>query len=108
MMMPLDSVKSDAAVGLKEIMLEAFNKDMDVVDGGGDTEDGGWSKRRGHQQKLDWRAEWLVYCMYAKCNISMSQLEPFWSLPHGDTQHCVRVGKYSCPCFAEDLPNPDV
>jgi hypothetical protein len=28
-------------------------------------------KRPGPKRKLDWKTEYLVYCFYAKCNISM-------------------------------------
>ena len=54
------SICSDAGTGLSEIADEA----MEEAD----------NPKKIRQRKLDWKTEYLVYCFYAKCNISMRRI----------------------------------
>ena len=37
-------------------------------------------KRRGPKRKLHWKTEFLIYCFYAKCNISMKRTAAFFGI----------------------------
>ena len=54
------SVDSDAGTGLTELAEDAMNDATSNVNGNADRH---W--------KLDWKTEYLGYCFYVKCNISM-------------------------------------
>ena len=36
--------------------------------------------RRGRKRKLHWKTEWLVYCFYAQCNMSMQRILRLFSI----------------------------
>ena len=50
----------DAGTGLDEIADAAI-----------DEESNNKTSKRGPQRKLHWKTEYLVYCMYTRCNLSM-------------------------------------
>jgi hypothetical protein len=60
------SISSDAGTGLSDIADEAM-EESDSNGSAGDTSTSPRSRRR----KLSWKDEFLVYCFYAKCNLSM-------------------------------------
>lgn len=65
------SVGSDAGTGLSEIA------DRMAVDGDDDSEG---SPKLGRNRKLGWKDEYLVYCFYARCNISMRRVAALFGI----------------------------
>jgi hypothetical protein len=64
-----DGNSSDAGSGLQEIADEAMDEaELE------DSEDASPSKHRGRRRKLHWKTEWLVYCFYVRCNLSMRRV----------------------------------
>lgn len=61
------SISSDAATGMMDIAEEA----MDAEENADATASPTRNKSR---RKLSWKTEYLVYCFYAKCNISMRRV----------------------------------
>ena len=51
------SVSSDAGAGLEDVIMEEPEDEK--------------SETRGRRRKLHWETEWLVYCFYVRCNISL-------------------------------------
>ncbi|EJK68248.1 hypothetical protein THAOC_10592 [Thalassiosira oceanica] len=52
------SVSSDAGTGLEDVLMAEPEADKT-------------SDPRGRPRKLHWKTEWLVYCFYVRCNISL-------------------------------------
>jgi hypothetical protein len=64
-------------------------------------------KRRGPKRKLHWKTEFLVYCFYAKCNISTERTAAFFGT--GKTLvHDIVYGwaNFLCDSLAKFFPTP--
>ena len=66
------SIDDDASTGLEEIAARAMSEEEE-----NNTQ---MKSSRGRRRTLDWRTEWLVYCLYAKCNMSMERIEPLFGI----------------------------
>ena len=58
------SISSDAGTGLEDVIVDAKTSSI----------------RRGRKRKLHWKTEWLVYCFYARCNMSMKRISAFFGI----------------------------
>lgn len=60
------------------LMSESSSNDTSSTDesnsSSGNAYEGSTAKRRGRPRKTDWMTEWLIYCFYTRCNISMRRV----------------------------------
>jgi hypothetical protein len=55
-------------------------------------DDGGYSSNRGRKRKMHWKTEWLVYCFYVHCGMSMERIMPFFGIKSNTTVHNIVYG----------------
>eukprot|EP00956_Cyclotella_meneghiniana_P037816 scaffold145202_cov37-Cyclotella_meneghiniana.AAC.1 len=81
--------------------------DDDMSISSSDEEEDAKEETRGRKRSLDWKTEWLVYCCYVKCGMTMEQILPFFGI--GQTKvHNIVYGWANVLCLAlkEFFPTP--
>ena len=72
----------DAGEDLDEILAEAMEVDDDNVDEAmaDATNDGSPKPKKSRSRKLYWKTEYLIYCFFARCNISMTRIAALFGI----------------------------
>ncbi len=99
----------DAGSDLDEIMTEAIfddngNHDVDMDEAAMDDVPINFNTRK---RKLHWKTEWLVYCFFARCNISMTRIAALFGIGRILVHDIVYAwANVLCDTLAKFFPTP--
>ena len=99
----------DAGSDLDEVMAEALldddgtNLDVDMDEVAADSP----NKLNTRKRKLHWKTEWLVYCFFARCNISMTRIAALFGIGRILVHDIVYAwANMLCDTLAKFFPTP--